>query len=324
MDEESIAHYDQQLDTPAPHEDQVTLRPGFSGQLPPGLPDLGATQRMVIVGIAAVVAAISFFVLGPHFSDPAAYTTTIASLDAKRETVMSLVGASTASSAALTLLPGDLGTPLAEKLIDLSGDFMFVLTAIYLEKYLLTVLGFLAFKVLVPAGCACMALASGFWRSAVRNGILGIGAKLLLLGLAVVCVVPASVFVSGMIERTYESSITETVEAAQQTTDQIEAVAQDVNVQEGTTGEQVDFWQTIQSLPSTLSNSVTSTVTNLTQEAQKSVNNFIEALAVMIVTSCIIPVLVLLFFLWLVRTLLGVDISMPMMPGKPRSLSKRH
>ena len=105
-------------------------------------------MRLLLVAAAAVVALVSFFVLGKHFSQPQAYGSVIASLDAKKDTVMNLVGASTGSSAAITVLPGDVGTPIAEKLIDLSSDFMIVLAAIYLEKYLLTVLGFVSFRVL--------------------------------------------------------------------------------------------------------------------------------------------------------------------------------
>ena len=34
-------------------------------------------------------------------------------------------------------------------------------------------------------------------------------------------------------------------------------------------------------------------------------------LAVMLVTSCVIPVLVLVFFVWLVKVIIGVDIEFP-------------
>ena len=37
-------------------------------------------------------------------------------------------------------------------------------------------------------------------------------------------------------------------------------------------------------------------------------NRFIEALAVMLVTSCLIPILVLLFFAWLVKLMLGIEL----------------
>ena len=61
-------------------------------------------------------------------------------------------------------------------------------------------------------------------------------------------------------------------------------------------------------------------IAQVTAQAQATVNGFIEALAVMIVTSCIIPVLVLVFFLWLVKMVLGVNIDVPMQMLQPRSV----
>ena len=42
--------------------------------------------------------------------------------------------------------------------------------------------------------------------------------------------------------------------------------------------------------------------------AEKTLNDFIEALAVMLVTSCVIPVLVLLFFVWITKVILGMEL----------------
>ena len=41
------------------------------------------------------------------------------------------------------------------------------------------------------------------------------------------------------------------------------------------------------------------------------VNKFIDGLAVLIVTTCLIPVLVIVFFIWLVKLVLGSAISSP-------------
>ena len=38
-------------------------------------------------------------------------------------------------------------------------------------------------------------------------------------------------------------------------------------------------------------------------------NRFIEAIAVLIVTSCVIPALVLVVFLWLIRLLTGLEVQ---------------
>ena len=44
------------------------------------------------------------------------------------------------------------------------------------------------------------------------------------------------------------------------------------------------------------------------EQLKTVLNRFIEALAVMLVTSCLIPILVLLFFAWLVKLMLGIEL----------------
>ena len=274
-------------------------------------PDDHGRWRIGLGALVVVLGLLSFFVLGPRFSDPETFAKTVAALDAKKDTVMSLVAASTGSSAAISLLPGDAGTPIAEKLVDLSSDFLIVLAAIYLEKYLLTILGFASFRVLIPFACVLGVGALAFWNHPMGRAALSkVSFKLVLFAIAVFCVVPASVFVSGMIEDTYEASIQETIEVAQQTTDAIEESAE-----EGKSTDSSNPLSFLLNMPEELN--------KLTEGARNSLNNFIEALAVMIVTSCIIPILVLLFFVWLARIILGINIELP--PVTPATLRrKRH
>jgi hypothetical protein len=241
-------------------------------------------------------------VVARYASDPATYATTIAALDEKRTTVMSLMTASTGSSAAITLLPGDAGTPIAEKLVDLSSDFLLVIAAIYLEKYLLTVLGFVSFKVLVPLGCVLLGIRQLMGRETPwRDVALNLGVKLVVFGVGACLVVPTSIFISSMIERTYQVSIDQTIATAEQTSTAIEESAGE-GESEGSDNPLNDFLDNFD---------ITGELQKLTDSAQRSLGNFIEALAVMIVTSCVIPVLVLLLFLWLLRVLLGIDIQIP-------------
>jgi predicted PurR-regulated permease PerM len=114
-----------------------------------------------------------------------------------------------------------------------------------------------------------------------------------------------------MIEATYQESIETTIEQASQTTQRIEEAT---NEKEGE--QQPDLLTTLQNLP----NAVTENLTKWVDEAKESLNGFIEALAVMVVTSCIIPILVLVFFLWLIKTILGVQIEAPMRMIYPRTL----
>lgn len=282
--------------------------PGITPGAAPGMDDQERRRTLVLAGLAILVGLLSFFVLGSIFSNPETFRSTIAALDEKRDVVMNLVGASTGSSAAISLLPGDAGTPIAEKLVDLSSDFLVVIAAIYLEKYLLTVLGFVSFRVLVPVACALAVIVLTLrLRPAIRASLAQLSVRLFVFAVAIVCVVPASVFVSGMIERTYEESISATIASAEQTTGAIENSA---DAQED--AEASNPLAFLLNAPEELS--------KLTDAARSSLNNFIETLAVMIVTSCVIPILVLVFFLWLVRLVLGIELDLPGLAGRTRAL----
>lgn len=62
---------------------------------------------------------------------------------------------------------------------------------------------------------------------------------------------------------------------------------------------------------SSLLTSVTDSAKSMTDEVVQQVTDLIEGVIVMIVTSCVIPLLVLVAFLWLGHVLLGIDISGP-------------
>ncbi len=276
-------------------------------------------MRIALAAIALAIALLSFFVLAGIASSPDSYADTIQALDEKKTAVMGLVAGSTAASAAVSLIPGDAGTPIAEKLVDLSSDFLIVITAIYLEKYLLTTLGFAAFKVLIPLACVLFAVALFISRKKpVRGALERLAAKLVLFGLAIVCVVPVSVGVSGMIESTYEDSVNETLALAEQTTESIEGAVEEETASESP--ESPLEW--IANLPSNVSSSASDALAGLTADAQKALNDFMDALAMMIVTSCVIPILVLVFFLWLVKIILGVDVSTPVHMLRPRTFGR--
>ena len=72
--------------------------------------------------------------------------------------------------------------------------------------------------------------------------------------------------------------------------------------------------------------SVTSGAKQMTDEIVQQVTDLIEGVIVMIVTSCVIPLLVLAAFLWLGHTLLGIDISGPAsyLTGRFMSTPSKH
>lgn len=271
-------------------------------------------KKILFALIPIVIALLSFFVIARFTSSTEFNAKTIQSLDDKKTTVMELAAASTAASAAITLIPGDVGTPIANKLADLSSYFLIVLCAIYLEKYLVTITGYAAFKILVPIACVFF---SGYllWRKEILRVV---AQKFLLFGLAVYLVIPASVKVADMIETTYASAIESTIETAKQTTDEIESeTGESGQVDDKSSNEKSqsdsdsDSKENAGGFFSGLFNKVQEGVSTATANVENVLNNFIEALAILLVTSCLIPILVLIFFVWLVKMLLGLNIDIP-------------
>ena len=271
-------------------------------------------KKILFALIPIVIALLSFFVIARFTSSTEFNAKTIQSLDDKKTIVMELAAASTAASAAITLIPGDVGTPIANKLADLSSYFLIVFSAIYLEKYLVTITGYAAFKILVPIACVFF---SGYllWRKEILRVV---AQKFLLFGLAVYLVIQASVKVADMIETTYASSIESTIETAKQTTDEIESeTGESGQVDDKSSNEKSqsdsdsDSKENAGGFFSGLFNKVQEGVSTATANVENVLNNFIEALAILLVTSCLIPILVLIFFVWLVKMLLGLNIDIP-------------
>ena len=247
--------------------------------------------------IPLLVAAASVFVIAGYAASPQFHASTISSLDQKTGTVLELTAASAAASAAITLLPGDTATPIADKLAELSSYFLIVISAIYLEKYLTTITGYAAFVILIPAAYILLSINVFARKEMIRR----IAWKLTVFGLAVALVIPASVRVSDLIDETYSASIQSTINAAIQSTDHIaveESTEEEAAAAEGNTG--------IREFISGVKETITGTGDNI----KRVLNNFVNALAVMLVTSCLIPILVMMFFIWVTKILIGSDVAL--------------
>ena len=290
-------------------------------------------QKCITAVILLLVAILSITVIGKYASAPENHQKTIASLDEKKQTVMELTAASTVTSALITLLPGDTATPIAEKMADVGGYLLVVLCAIYLEKYLVTITGYVAFTYLIPAACVLWILNLFFVNATVRK----LAAKLSVFGIAIFLVVPASVKISDLIGDTYQAQIEATIEDAKSTQNILENsdMVNDTNETEdngtgatGTatgnaqekensnSGSVTNIFDWAKDAFSSAKDSVANVVENVTisteelvQKVENSLNHFIEAVAVMSITSCVIPMLVLLLFFWMVKIVLDVDLS---------------
>lgn len=260
--------------------------------------------RITAVIILALAIILSCTLVGNKMTDPATYSHTIEVLDHNRTTILGLTAASAAASAAVSALPDDICSPLSQEISDFTTYFMVILSVIYLEKYLLTILAAAACYILIPAGCSSLLINSFFPTGVLRS----IGAKLLIFGAALLLVIPTSVWVSDQINAIYSESIEITVQSASAVSENLIGEAPDENE------ENTSVIDEAKALLGDLSGSVAGVV----EQFKNLLNRFIEATAVMIVTTCLIPLLVIVFFVWIVKTLFNIQIILPTSLPKPR------
>ena len=116
-------------------------------------------SKVINAGVLVVAALISLLLLANIASSPSTYSGMYETLDEKKLNVMGLAATTTAASAAISVLPDDTGSAIANKLADFASYFVVILSVIYLEKFLLTTFGFLAFGILIPMACVLFAIA---------------------------------------------------------------------------------------------------------------------------------------------------------------------
>lgn len=255
-------------------------------------------KKIIITVLLIAIALVSAFGVSKIASSPKSHKKTIEALDDKEKTVLKLTASSAAASTALAAVPGDATTPVANKLADFTSYFLAILTMVFLEKYLVTLTGYAVFTFLIPFACAIGILALWWNKSFLK--ILAV--KIAVFGLVIFAIIPVSMKVSAIIEKTHELSVEATMEEANKLTDEVNE-----NVDEdGTVIEK-------------FLNQVKGGASGLAVQGEALLNNFIETIAVMLVTSCVIPIVVLVFAVGLVKMIFGVQINV----GKSRNKNKR-
>ena len=280
-------------------------------ELQPSLSDVVCANKKLQIGFIValvVLALLSGFVARPHFADTKTWDSTIEVIDQKKGNVLALTTSCVALSAGITALPGDTGTPVAEQLAQLSGNLGIVLAVLYLEKYLLTILWSVGLGILIPFALVLFAVSLGIHGRWSTSAVLRrVATRVLVVAMIGMALVPASVWVSQKVDETYQVSIeqaeqkaTSAADASSSKSEKKSKVKTDKNVLEQLTEG-----------ASSLLTSVTDSAKSMTDEVVQQVTDLIEGVIVMIVTSCVIPLLVLAAFLWLGHVLLGIDISGP-------------
>lgn len=248
-----------------------------------------ALKKLSAALVLILIAALSFFFLANWAGSSQANMATIQSIDSKTSTVLKLTATASLASVGISAIPGDTATPIADKLTDFAEYFLLILCVLYAEKYLLTLIGTAAFKFLIPIACG-LGIISIFSQSyTVRR----LATRIAIFSIAMFLIIPLSIRGSDMIYRTYEDSINTTITETEEFTDETAPLTEESN----------------QSKLASILESLKESASGLTQKASGILNHYVQALAILIVTSCVIPILIIIFFIWLIKLFTGLSVS---------------
>lgn len=254
--------------------------------------------KKICVVMCVIFIILSVTLGAKVINNPSVYKGTIDSLDKKTETVIKLTGLATATSAAITALPGDTGTTIADHLMDMNSGLLIVLVALFIEKYMLTLLG-MAVPFIIAV--ALLFIILGIWRE--NRKLASKSGSFIVAAVLSITVIPAGVWMSDEITRIYGINLDEVVQSGEEAKNLTEDTAKSTDEPE----EEQSILESIASVISDLKDMVAGAVTGALDKAADFLKNLTESLAVLIVTTCVIPIVTLIGSLWIIKWIIGVD-----------------
>ena len=249
------------------------------------------SKKVIAIMVLLLVAILSATVVKNRTTSIETHKETLQTLDDKKATALKLTTAVAVTSTAITMIPGDAATPIADQVSELTGPLLLVVCAIYLEKFLLTTIGHISFGFIIPFACILAGI-SLFYKSV---NLKSLAIKLLIFAIAIYSIIPTSTKVMNLIEETFESSITTTF-------DTIEGISEEADeaVEEEDSSGFIDFLT-----------GIGEQVTGYVESAKAAVSIFIDAIAVLLITTCLMPIVIVLLFVCLIKALFGLTITVP-------------
>ena len=245
-----------------------------------------------------LIMVISICIMSVKVPEMEYMTEAIESLDESRDRVMTFSGSTLTASTAISLLPKDWANPLANSLADMNKYFVFMFAVIFLEK-LIVVEGIrISFTYIFPAACGLYILSILLSKEKFKEWAV----KFLILGLAVVCVVPFSTHFTEKVGADYLAYVDETIAEADAGAEKIYAVKAE--------NEEEDvFLDKISEVFVNAFQGVKDLLTYFNNLIKKCINS----IAMMIVITFVVPLFILVFFRWLLKELfsLHLNISVP-------------
>ena len=254
--------------------------------------------------ILVLIGVFSFFVVTSWLPDRGFIKDSLESVEESSNTVMKFSAATLSTSLAISALPDDFATPLADSLADMNIYFIAILVMLHFEQLLIRYGVKLAFAIAIPAACGI-----GILSILLKKDLLkGIAARVAVLGLAVALVVPCSThitnYVAADLTAYVENTIADTEDGADKLNEAMEGGAEE---------------QTIFEKLSDLFQTAINDMSNLMAHFQNTIRKCMNSIAILILTNCLMPIVNFFILKWILKETFHIAIPMPQMCRKRHS-----
>ena len=266
-------------------------------------------EKLTKVLFMIFLMVLSFSVLTRIIPESKFVQETIQHLEESQNTIMKFSGTTIATSLSLSALPNDFASPLASTVSDLNTYFIFIFAVLFVEK-LVVIEGIkIALVWMIPAACILYIAAILTSKEMFKN----FAKKLLILGISIIMVIPISTHFTETVCADYLTYVDETIEEA-------DAGANKINELMAEENEDATFFDKLTDAFKTAIRDVNDLLAYFKNVVKKCVNS----VAVMIVTTFVLPMLTMLLFRWLLTELFALHLPVPKVSVKlPKELKKR-
>lgn len=249
---------------------------------------LSSKQATLMIKILSLclIAALSFFVVTAKMPAAGFVQDAMKSVESSSDTVMNLSAATLSASLAISALPDDFATPLAQSLSDMNIYFIAILVILFLEKILVRYGIQMAFGIFVPLACL-----AGIVSVATKKPFFkGIAARLCALGLAVALVVPCSTHITKVVAADMTAYVDTTIQETEDGAGKLNE-AMEVGDETKTMFEKLsDLFQT-----------AIRDMSDLLLHFQNTIRKCMYSIAILILTNCLMPLLTFFILKWIFK-----------------------
>lgn len=243
-----------------------------------------------------LVAALSFFVVSARLPESNFVQSSLESVEESSDTVMKFSAATISASLAISALPDDFATPLADSLADMNLYFVAILVVLFLEKVLIWYGIKAAFAVLIPLAC----LAGAAYIATRQRFLKGLAVRLCALGFAVAFVVPCSTRITGIATADLTAYVNETIQETEDGAGKLNQAMED-GAEDKTMFEKLsDLFQT-----------AIHGISDLMLHFQNTIRRCMNSIAILILTNCLMPLITFLVLKWMLGEIFQITIPMP-------------